>query len=110
MSLHIRTYTFSSKKMPPVVGGLLVLGIGALLVAFGLTLLAGAVVLGTALGVGFLGYRAIRSRLDRALGRGETVRPAALDPSKEVFPALPSAALPPTSGDRANRPGPNPGA
>src|SRR5438105_2392593 len=87
MSLHIRTYTFSSKKMPPVIGGLLVLAIGAALVALGLTLLAGAAVVGTAFGVGFLAYRAIRGRVDRALGRGEPVRPTALDPSKEVFPA-----------------------
>ena len=88
MTLRIRTYTLTSGKMPPIVGGLLVVGVGALLVALGLTLLAGLAVVGTAAAVGVIGYRTLRGSVNRALGRSEPAQRVdpLLDPSKEVFP------------------------
>jgi hypothetical protein len=82
---RFRVYTFKSGKMPPVAAGFLVVGVGALLFALGLTLLAGVAVVGVVTGVGVLAYRAVRGRVDRALGRGEPITER-LDPSKEVLP------------------------
>ena len=87
MALYVRTYTLNStKKLPPVAAGLLIVA-GAALLALGLTLLAGFVLVAATAGVGVLAYRGLRGRIGRALGRDAPVqRDAALDPANEVFP------------------------
>ena len=85
---RIRAYVVTSRgRMPGIVAGLLIVGIGALLVALGLTVLAGLTVVGTVGAVGAVAYRSLRGGFHRATGRAEPRLPSSeLDPANEVFP------------------------
>jgi hypothetical protein len=83
--VEIRTYRLTLRsKIAVTVVTLLVLGAGALLLAFGLALLAGVAAAGVVLGAGTALWRRLRGpRVP--LPPGTRQGRAGLDPSKEVF-------------------------
>lgn len=92
----------------------LALGAGALLLAFGLVILAGLAVTGTVVGGGIMLYHRITGRWPRSLhvttyvgtiGDQQARRDAApgLDPSQEVFPASRNAPALPGTNDPTPR-------
>jgi len=85
---RIRSYVVTSNgKVSGIAGALLVIAVGALLVAFGLTLLAGLAVVGTASVLGVVAYRRVRGGIRRAIGRPDPHGPSReLDPANEVLP------------------------
>lgn len=72
-------------KLTALLVGIVLIGVVAMLLAVGFTVLVALAVIGTLAGLGAIARRAVRARVDRALGR-EPDR-IALDPAKQVFPA-----------------------
>jgi hypothetical protein len=81
----VRVYGANLRSRPATIAlVVLALGLGAVLIAFGLVLLLGLTVLGTAIGAGVLLFRALTGRGAERLGSSPPQRE--LDPSLEVFP------------------------
>jgi hypothetical protein len=90
--VEIRTYQLTTRnKVAVALVTLVALGAGALLLAFGLALLAALAAAGVALGTGAALWRRLRGHSSRLPPSAPTDVHAGLDPAKEVF-------LPP--GDR----------
>ncbi|MGI9078175.1 MAG: hypothetical protein ACR2G6_12740 [Gemmatimonadaceae bacterium] len=73
-----------NNRVGAVALGIAALAVGGVFLVFGLALLIAVAVIGIALGGGVLLYRKLMGRGARMV---TPVRPAGLDPAKEVFPA-----------------------
>lgn len=77
-------YTFTTRNRgASLLVGLLVLGAGVALLMLGIALLAGVAIVGGALGMGVIAYRALRGKRHAPLE--SPPQATALDPSLEVF-------------------------
>lgn len=86
--MKTQSYILSTRsKLAALLLGVAALGLVALLLTIGFTVLVALVVLGTLAGLTAVARRAVRERLDRV--RGRVPDRAELDPAQEVFPPAP---------------------
>lgn len=84
-----RTYVLGTRsKLTALLVGFVLVGVIAMLLAVGFTVLIALAAIGTLAGLGAIARRAVRARVDRALGRSPDR--IVLDPAKQVFPAPPA--------------------
>lgn len=88
--METRTYVLSTRsKLAALLLGVVALGLVAVLLTVGFTVLVALVILGTLAGLIAVARRAVGARLDRA--RGRVPDHIELDPAKQVFPPDPTS-------------------
>ena len=86
--METRTYILGTRsKLAAILIATVALGVIAVLLTVGFTVLVALIVLGTVAGLIALVRRTVATRLDRALGR--VPDRIELDPAKQVFPRAP---------------------
>jgi hypothetical protein len=91
-------YTFTTRNRgASLLVGLLVLGAGVALLMLGIALLAGVAIVGGALGMGVIAYRALRGKRHAPLEPPSQA--TGLDPSLEVFAPPHAIATKPLADD-----------
>ena len=94
-----QVYVLGTKsKLAALLVGVVLVGVIAMLLVVGFTVLIALTAIGTLLGLAALARRAVRTRLGHAAGQ-EPDR-LVLDPAKQVFPATPVGRLEDRQGAR----------
>ena len=97
-----RVYVLGTRsKLTALLVAIVLIGVVGMLLAVGFTVLIALAVIGTLAGFMAIARRAVRARVDRALGRAPDR--IVLDPAQQVFPATPAPRLEDRSGDPCGR-------
>jgi hypothetical protein len=95
-----KVYSLTIKNRAAGIGAAIaILGVGVILITFGMALLAALAITGTLVGAGAAIYRRLRRTPDREVSH-RLRSDAGLDPSLEVRPVRPPTIAPPTPPDK----------